>query len=103
MKKIKIGDKVKVILGADKGQMGTVKNLFQKKRKITIEGVNTKIKHVKPTKKDEVGKIIQFDAPIDISNVMLCDEKGITSKVGFITENGKKVRILKKTQKLITQ
>jgi large subunit ribosomal protein L24 len=102
MKKIKIGDKVKVILGADKGQIGAVKTLFHKKRKLTIEGINTKIKHVKPTKKDEVGKILQFDAPIDISNVMLCDENGITSKVAFIIENGKKVRILKKTQKLIT-
>ena len=51
MKKIKIGDKVKVILGADKGQIGAVKTLFHKKRKLTIEGINTKIKHVKPTKK----------------------------------------------------
>jgi large subunit ribosomal protein L24 len=101
MKKIKIGDKVKVILGANKGQTGQVKSLFNKKNKIVVEGINTKIKHIKPTKKDEVGKIIQFDAPIDISNVMLCDENGIISKVGFIFENGTKVRILKKTKKVI--
>jgi large subunit ribosomal protein L24 len=101
MKKIKIGDKVKVILGANKGQTGQVRSLFNKKNKIVVEGINTKIKHIKPTKKDEVGKIIQFDAPIDISNVMLCDENGISSKVGFIFENGTKVRILKKTKKVI--
>jgi large subunit ribosomal protein L24 len=101
MKKIKIGDKVKVILGANKGQTGQVKSLFNKKNKIVVEGINTKIKHIKSTKKDEVGKIIQFDAPIDISNVMLCDENGIISKVGFIFENGTKVRILKKTKKVI--
>lgn len=101
MKKIKIGDSVKIILGSNKGQIGEVKSLLSKKNKVIVEGINTKIKHVKSDKKDEVGKIIQFDAPIDISNVMLCDENGISSKVGFVFENGKKVRILKKTKKLI--
>jgi large subunit ribosomal protein L24 len=102
MKKIKIGDNVKVILGKNKGQTGKIKSLFHKKGKVVIEGINTKIKHVKPSKKDEVGKIIQFDAPLDISNVMLCDENGITSKVAIEIQDGKKVRIFKKTQKLIS-
>ena len=102
MKKFKIGDNVKVILGKDKGQTGIIKILSLKKNKIIIEGINTKIKHVKPTRKDEAGKIIQFDAPIDISNVMLCDENGIVSRVGFTMQDGKKVRILKKTNKLIS-
>ena len=73
-----------------------------KTNEFIIEGINTKIKHVKPTRKDEAGKIIQFDAPIDISNVMLCDENGIVSRVGFTMQDGKKVRILKKTNKLIS-
>ena len=102
MKKFKIGDNVKVILGKDKCQTGIIKILSLKKNKIIIEGINTKIKHVKPTRKDEAGKIIQFDAPIDISNVMLCDENGIVSRVGFTMQDGKKVRILKKTNKLIS-
>ena len=51
MKKIKIGDNVKVILGKDKGQIGKIKSLFHKKGKVIIEGINTKIKHVKPSKK----------------------------------------------------
>ena len=102
MKKFKIGDNVKVILEKDKGQTGIIKSLSRKKNKIIIEGINTKIKHVKPTRKDEAGKIIQFDAPIDISNVMLCDENGIVSRVGFTMQDGKKVRILKKTNKLIS-
>jgi len=102
MKKIKIGDNVKVILGKDKGQIGKIKSLFHKKGKVIIEGINTKIKHVKPSKKDEVGKVVQFDAPLDISNIMLCDENGTTSKVTIKTQEGKKVRIFKKTQKLIS-
>lgn len=101
MKKFKVGDTIKVILGKDKGQTGQIKTLFHKKGKVIVEGINTKIKHVKPSKKDEVGKIIQFDAPLDISNVMLCDENGITGKVGFQIEKGEKVRIFKKTKKLV--
>ena len=102
MKKFKIGDNVKVIQGKDKGQTGTIKSLSSKNGKIVIEGINTKVKHVKPSRKDEAGKIIQFDAPIDISNVMLCDENGVTSRVGFTTQDNKKVRIFKKTNKLIS-
>jgi large subunit ribosomal protein L24 len=99
MKKIKIGDNVKVILGRDKNKIGKVKSILDKK--IIIEGVNTKIKHVKPSQKDKIGKIIKFDAPISISNVMVCNEKGIASKISIIFENNKKIRILKKTKELI--
>ena len=101
MKKIKIGDNVKVILGRDKGKIGKIKTLFHKKGKVIIEGINTKIKHVKPSKKDEIGKIIQFDAPLDISNGMLCDENGIVSKVAIKIQDGEKTRIFKKTNKVI--
>jgi large subunit ribosomal protein L24 len=101
MKKIKIGDNVKVILGRDRGKIGKIKTLFHKKGKVIIEGINTKIKHVKPSKKDEIGKIIQFDAPLDISNVMLCDENGIVSKVAIKIQDGEKTRIFKKTNKVI--
>jgi len=99
MKKIKIGDNVKVILGRDKNKIGKVKSILDKK--IIVEGVNTKIKHVKPSQKDKIGKIIKFDAPISISNVMVCNEKGIASKISIIFENNKKIRILKKTKELI--
>ena len=61
MKKFKIGDNVKVILGKSKGQTGAIKSLSSKTGKVVIEGINTKIKHVKPTRKDEAGKIIQFE------------------------------------------
>jgi large subunit ribosomal protein L24 len=101
MKKFKVGDTIKVILGKDKGQIGKIKTVFHKNGKVIIEGINTKIKHVKPAKKDEVGKIIQFDAPLDISNIMLCDENGIAGKISFQMENGQKIRIFKKTKKLV--
>jgi large subunit ribosomal protein L24 len=99
MKKIKIGDNVKVILGRDKNKIGKVKSILDKK--IIIEGVNTKIKHVKPSQKDKLGKIIKFDSPIAISNVMYCNGIGLASKIGIKLIDNKKIRILKKTQELI--
>jgi large subunit ribosomal protein L24 len=101
MKKIKIGDNVKVILGNDKGLIGKVKSILSLKKKIIVEGINTKIKHVKPSQKDKLGKIVKFDCPIDISNVMYCNKNGLASKIGITLNNNKKIRILKKTQELI--
>ena len=101
MKKIKIGDNVKVIQGKEKGEIGKVKTIFHKKQKIIVDNLNFKIKHVKPTQKYKVGKLVKFNAPIHISNVMVCNQQGISSKIGFIIENGKKLRILKKTKEVI--
>jgi large subunit ribosomal protein L24 len=103
MQKIKIGDTVKVIQGDEKGKTGKVTRVLVEDKKIIVDGINNKIKHVKPSQKDKVGKIINFYGPIHISNVMLCNENGITSKVGFIIQNEKKIRILKKTKELIQQ
>jgi large subunit ribosomal protein L24 len=101
MKKIKIGDNVKVILGNDKGLIGKVKSILYKNKKIIVEGINTKIKHVKPSQKDKLGKIIKFDSPISISNVMYCNKNGLASKIGIKLIDKKKIRIFKKTQELI--
>jgi len=101
MKKIKIGDNVKVILGNDKGLIGKVKSILYKTKKIVVEGINTKIKHIKPSQKDKFGKIIKFDSPIAISNVIYCKKIGLANKIGIKLINKKKKRIFKKTQELI--
>ena len=59
MKKFKVGDKVKVISGKDKGKFGEIKVIYHKKNQILIEGINSKIKHIKPQQKNEVGRITQ--------------------------------------------
>jgi large subunit ribosomal protein L24 len=96
MKKLKIGDTVKVILGKDKGKIGTIKSISHKKNNLVIEGINKKIKHVKPPRKEEAGKIITFDAPIDYSNVMICDENGKITRVSFDYQKIKKFEFLQK-------
>nr|ARO90982.1 50S ribosomal protein L24 [Corynoplastis japonica] len=72
---LKQGDLVKVIAGKDKGKTGEVIKLIKKKSQVVIKGINIKIKHIKPVKEGEVGKINQFESPIHSSNAMLLERK----------------------------
>lgn len=99
--KIKKGDQVIVIAGADKGKVGTVQKAFPKLNKVVVEGVNVRKKHQKPTQKNPEGSILDIYAPIDVSNVAYYDTKEKkASRIGYAVSNGKKVRISKasKTQ-----
>lgn len=101
MKKLKVGDTVKVIIGKDKGKTGIIQTIFHKKETIIVKGINKKVKHVKPISRDKSGKIEKFDAPINCSNVMLCDENENVTRIGFTMQDNKKVRVTKKTQKVL--
>ena len=93
--KIKKGDKVVVIAGADKGSEGEVLEVFPMKNRAIVEGVNIVKKHSKPTG-DNPGGIIDQPAAIHISNLKLIDPKsGDATRVGRRTENGKIVRYAK--------
>lgn len=81
--------------------MVKLKQSFILKKKVVVDGMNKKIKHVKPSQKNKIGKIVNFNAPLHISNVMLCDENGLASKIKFILKDNLKVRIFKKTNQLI--
>ncbi|MCM1185032.1 MAG: 50S ribosomal protein L24 [Lachnoclostridium sp.] len=98
--KIKKGDTVKVIAGKDNNAEGKVLSVDAKKHKVLVEGVNMITKHAKPSQTNPNGGIIQKEAPIDISNVMLL-VKGTPTRVGFKVENGKKVRFAKATGEVI--
>ena len=100
MLKIKKGDTVKVIAGKDKDKEGKVIAVNQKTGKVIIEGVNMLTKHTKPSAQNQNGGIITQEGPINISNVMLV-VKGQVTRVGFKVEDGKKVRIAKKTGNVI--
>nr|YP_010133731.1 ribosomal protein L24 [Nitzschia supralitorea]QWM93220.1 ribosomal protein L24 [Nitzschia supralitorea] len=66
---VKVGDKVTVISGSYKNETGEVSEVNRKTGKIIVQGINWKIKHVKPTTENELGEIKQFEAPIHHSNV----------------------------------
>ena len=98
--KIKKGDLVKVIAGKDKDKEGKVISVNPKKGAVLVEGVNMITKHTKPSMANQQGGIVNREAWIDASNVMVMHE-GKATRVGFKVEDGKKVRVAKTTGKVI--
>ena len=95
---LKIGDKVIVISGKDKGKEGKI--IGKKNDKVLVEGVNMVKRSVKPNGQDQVGGIIDKEAFIHVSNVMILDPK--TNKrtriAHEINKDGKKVRVSSKSK-----
>jgi len=95
---VKKGDKVQVMTGKDKGKQGVVLTAMPKKDRVIVEGVNMIKKHSKPSQLNPQGGIVEKEAAIHVSNVMLIDPKtGNPTRVGFTVVAGKKVRIAKKS------
>lgn len=97
--KIKKGDKVIVIAGADKGKVGTVQKAFPKLNKVVIDGVNVHKKHQKPTQNNPEGSIVEIYVPIHVSNVAIYNEKTKKGyRVGYVQNGDKKVRVMRKNK-----
>ena len=98
--KIKKGDTVKIIAGANKGKEGTVLKVFPKTNRVIVEGVNIIKKHAKPTQTNPDGGILEYEAPIHVSNVMIVDKKSGPTRVGFktITETVKRKEVTRKVR-----
>ena len=73
--KIRKNDNVIIIAGNDSGKTGKVLKVFPKVSKVIIEGINLRKRHTKPNQKSPQGGIIEKEAPIHVSNVMLLDPK----------------------------
>lgn len=73
--KIKVGDKVRVITGSNKGKEGKVSKVLRSESRVIVEGVNIVKKHVKPNRTNETGGILEIEAPIHISNVFVLSEE----------------------------
>ena len=98
--KIKKGDTVKVIAGKDKDKEGKVISVNPKKGAVLVEGANMVTKHTKPSAANQQGGIVNKEAYIDASNVMLL-YKGKATRVGFKMDGDKKVRVAKATGEVI--
>jgi len=100
---VKKGDTVQIIAGKDKGKVGEVLKVLPKVSKVIVKDVNIITKHVKPQQEGESGKIVTTEAPIHSSNVMLYSTKQeVASRICYtFTEDGRKVRMLKKTGEVI--
>lgn len=78
--KVKVGDNVKVLAGKYKGQTGRIIKTLKKDNKVVVEGINIIKKHVKPNRMNEVGSIVEVEAPIHVSNVKVVEDKKEASK-----------------------
>ncbi len=96
--KIKKGDLVEVIAGKDKGKQGKILGLLTEKGRVLVEGVNRVKRHTKPSQKNAQGGILEKEAAIHMSNVLLVDPK--TNKGGrvkIVIKGDKKTRVFKKS------
>jgi len=96
--RIKKGDTVVVISGADKGKKGKVLKAFPKKSRVIVEKVNFIKKHMRPTQQNPQGGIVQMEATIHVSNVQLFNDKlSDVTRAIFRTVGDKRVRVDKKS------
>ena len=94
---IKKGMKVKVISGNHKGSEGKILEVFPKKQRLIVEGVNFRKRATRPTQENPSGGFVDREATLHISNVMVL-HAGQASRVGYrILDDGSKIRISKKT------
>ena len=99
--KIKKGDTIQVISGNEVGKSGRVIKVFRLRNKVVVEGLNMVKKHARPTQENPQGGIMEKEAPIHISNIMLVSD-GKPTRIGYkVLEDGKKVRYAKRTGEVI--
>ena len=97
---VKKGDTVLVLAGKDKGKSGKVLHVDAAKDRVIVEGCNMVQKHQKPSPQNQNGGIVSKEGSIHVSNVALL-VNGERTKVGFELRDGKKVRVAKKSGKVI--
>jgi large subunit ribosomal protein L24 len=101
--KIRKNDTVLVTAGKDKGKRGKVRFAYPKKNRVVVEGINFIKKHSRARGQARQAGIIDLEAPIDVSSVMLlCQKCNRPTRVGFTSlEDGRKVRICRKCKEVI--
>ncbi len=101
--RIKKDDKVKVIAGKDKGKIGKVLRVIRKKNRLLVENVNMVKRHAKPSAQNRQGGIIEGEAPIHWSNLMLmCSKCMAPTRIKMqLLDDGKKVRTCSKCDEII--
>jgi large subunit ribosomal protein L24 len=100
---IKKNDKVKVLTGKDRGKIGKVLKVDRKKQRILVENINIVKRHTRPTAQNRQGGILESEAPVHSSNVMLmCNKciKPVRIKMQLL-DDGKKVRVCRKCNEQI--
>lgn len=99
--KLKKGDKVVVLTGRDRGREGEISKVMPAEKRAVVSGLNIVVRHQRQSQSSQGGRVAK-EAPIHLSNLALVDPKdGGPTRVGFRTEDGKKVRFAKKSGEVI--
>jgi large subunit ribosomal protein L24 len=106
--KIRKNDNVQVVAGNSKGKTGKVLKVFPNENKVIVEGINLRKRHTKPSQRNPQGGIIEREAPINVSNVMILDPKsnkpariGKQAIIDDKTGKKKRVRISKSSGEML--
>lgn len=99
--KLRVGDRVLVTMGKDKGKKSEISKVLPKENKVFIKDINLYVKHVKPMG-ERAGERVRRERPMDVAKVAILNDKDQPDRVGFkIKADGTKERIFKKTGKVI--
>jgi large subunit ribosomal protein L24 len=99
--KLRVGDRVLVTMGKDKGKKSEVTKVLPKENKVVITDINLYVKHVKPMG-ERAGERVRRERPMDVAKLAILNDKDQPDRVGFkIKADGTKERIFKKTGKVI--
>lgn len=101
--RLRKNDNVQVISGEYRGKTGRILKVFTEKNRAIVEGINVVKRHTKPNAKNQQGGIIEKEATIHVSNIMLvCPKTGKPTRLGTkVLEDGKRVRFSKKAKESI--
>jgi large subunit ribosomal protein L24 len=94
--KVRKNDQVQITVGKDRGKSGRILKVDRDRGRVVIEGLNMVSKAVRPKSQNEKGGIIQVEAPLHVSNVMIMCRKCGPTRVGYRLEGENKVRFCKK-------
>ena len=101
--KVKVGDNVIILPGKDKGKEGRVIKTLKKDNRVVVEGINMIKKHVKPNRMNEVGSIVDVEAPIHVSNVKVVEGKKEAKKAEKVEKKAETKKETKTTAKKTTK
>lgn len=100
--KLRKNDKVKVMVGQDRGRVGVIERVYNSRGKVLIPKINIYKKHIKKSEQVPQGGVVELPRPIDVSKLaIVCKYCGQTSRIGYVFQKDKKVRICKKCKKKI--
>ena len=91
--KVRVGDKVRILAGKDRGKEGKVLVTLKKKDKVVVEGINIVKKHMKPSQTNETGGILSVEAPIHVSNVKVIEGKEVKKEAKKTTKKSTKKEV----------